>query len=49
VGNFPRGREILRLLESWKSMLRTGASSGAHDFRTVAGVPSGSLDLELLS
>ena len=30
-------------------MLRGEASSGAQDFRTIAGIPSGLLDLEVLS
>ena len=29
------------------SLVRTGASSGAHFFKTITGMPSGPLDLEL--
>ena len=29
-----------------KSLKKTGASSGAHSFRTITGIPSGPLDLE---
>jgi len=29
--------------------LRTGASSGAKDLRTITGIPSGTLDLEVVS
>ena len=35
--------------ESWNSLLRIGASSGAHVLRTIAGIPSGPLDLEVSS
>ena len=31
-----------------KTLLRTGTRSGAQDFRTIAGIPSGQLDLEVL-
>ena len=31
------------------SLLITGASSGAHDLRTLAGIPSGPLDLDAVS
>ena len=47
--SFQEERKIPRLKESWKSLLRTGASSGAQDFRTIASIPSGPLDLEVLS
>ena len=43
VGNVPR------LLESWNSLLRIGASSGAQVLRTIAVIPSGHLDLEVSS
>ena len=38
-----------RVLESWNSLLRIGASSGAQVLRTIAGIPSGPLDWEVSS
>ena len=38
-----------RVQESWNSLLRIGASSGAQVLRTIAGMPSGPLDLEVSS
>ena len=43
VGNMPR------VYESWNSLLRIGASSGAQVLSTIAGIPSGVLDLEVSS
>ena len=37
--------KITRLYESWKSLLRAGASLGALNFRTLAGIRPGPLDL----
>ena len=49
VSKIPRRREYTKIVGKLKSLLRTGASSGAQDFRTIAGIPSGPLDLEVLS
>ena len=49
VCKFPRGWEYTKIIGELKSFLRTGASSGAQDFRTIAGIPSGPMDLEVLS
>ena len=38
-----------RVEESWNSLLRIGASSGGQVLRTIAGIPSGLLDLEVSS
>ena len=38
-----------RVKESWNSLLRIGASLGAQVLRTIAGIPSGPLDLEVSS
>ena len=38
-----------RVWESWNSLLRIRASSGAQVLRTIAGIPSGPLDLEVSS
>ena len=47
--SFQEEENIPGLWESWKSLLRTWASSGAQDFRTIPGIPSGPLDFEALS
>ena len=39
----------LRVYESWNNLLRIGASSVAQALRTIAGIPSGPLDLEVSS
>ena len=49
VGEIPRGRETNKIVRNLKSVLRTGASSGVQDFRAIACIPSGPLDLEVLS
>ena len=45
MGEYPRGRENTKMVGKLKSLLRAGTSSGAQDFRTIAGIPSGPLDL----
>ena len=49
MGEFPRVKENTKIVGKLKSLLGTGASSGAQDFRAIAGILSGPLDLELLS
>ena len=49
MGEFPGGRKNTKIVGKLEILLRTGASSGAQDFRTIAGIPSGPLDLEVLS
>ena len=40
---------VPRVYESWNSLLIIGESSGAHVLRTIAGIPSVPLDLEVSS
>ena len=49
MGEFPRGRENTKIVGKLKKLVEDRASSGAQDFRTIAGIPSGPLDLEVLS
>ena len=38
MGKFPRGRENTKIVGKVERLLRTGASSGAQDFRTIADI-----------
>ena len=49
MGKFPRRREYTNTVGKLEKFVEKGASSVAHSFRAIAGMTSGSLDLEALS
>jgi len=49
VGEIPRGKEITKILGKLEKLVENRSEFRGQDFRTIAGIPSGPLDLEVLS
>ena len=47
--SFQEVANVTTVYESWNSLLSIGANSGAQVLRTIAGIPSGPLDLDMSS
>jgi len=49
VGELPRGRKSTKIVRKLEQLVENKGSSGAQNFRPIAGIPSDPLYFEVLS